>query len=194
MTITERTLGQFLEDIASSQITPSAGAVAAVGGAMGAALCEMVCIHTESRDEDTPSLAAADELATHRKHLLALADEDSAAVDALESTLVDEPADTNAAAERATDVPVAVAERCRSVLECATVVVATGNERALADGVTGALFAHSALRSAAFTARTNVDALTDDSVIAETEARIDATEAGGTEALELIVETVDNEL
>ena len=41
-----RPIDAFLDSIASPQVTPAGGSTAAVVGAMGAALCEMVCIHT----------------------------------------------------------------------------------------------------------------------------------------------------
>lgn len=191
-TFADRPIGRFLEDVASSRITPSGGATAAVGGATGAALCEMVCLHTTDADGDIlPTLAdAAADLATHRARLLELADEDSAAVDALETSFADGTADETAA-KRATEVPVAIAERCRSVLECAAVTVANGNERARADAVTGALFARSALESVVFIVDANANMLSDPATVSTIERRIEAAEREGTAAADRIADAID---
>lgn len=52
MSYRELPINQFLADIASKNVTPAGGSGAAVVGAVGASLCEMVCIHTIWRDED----------------------------------------------------------------------------------------------------------------------------------------------
>lgn len=52
MNFADQTISEFLEDVAATTVTPSGGAVAAIGGAFGAALCEMVCIHTIKNNDD----------------------------------------------------------------------------------------------------------------------------------------------
>lgn len=164
MEIAEWSIGTFLQRVASRRLTPSGGAVAAVGGAMGAALCEMVCTHT-----DGALTEAAATLAAARERLLALADEDAAAVRAFDDALAgatdagDEgetdgrTAALEAAHERLLTVPIETAETCLLVVETAEAVLAEGNERAVADGVTGVLLAAAALEAAVYTARTNVE-------------------------------------
>ena len=49
MSYRSRPIDAFLDSIASPQVTPAGGSTAAVVGAMGAALCEIVCIHTIER-------------------------------------------------------------------------------------------------------------------------------------------------
>ena len=104
MTFADQPIGEFLDAVASEQVTPSGGAVAPVGGAMGAALCEMVCIHTVDTDG---SETAADELidvggalADQRERLLDLADEDAAAVDAVGAAFESGDADRIQAASK----------------------------------------------------------------------------------------------
>ncbi|WP_144900770.1 cyclodeaminase/cyclohydrolase family protein [Halobellus captivus] len=57
--IDEAPIGTFLDDVASERVTPAGGTVVAVSAAMGAALCEMACIHTvaaRGSDADDPDL------------------------------------------------------------------------------------------------------------------------------------------
>ena len=80
MTFADQSIDEFLESVASATVTPSGGAVAAVCGAAGAALCQMVCIHTAGKDGyadvEREMHSARDAFETHRIRLLALADED----------------------------------------------------------------------------------------------------------------------
>ena len=183
-------IGAFLEALASKRLTPSGGSTAAVGGAMGAACCEMVCVHTDGvsvpessgADASTPTDSpapgdlseAAAELAACRERLLELADEDVAAVGAFDSALEGDEAARADAEARLLAVPIRTAEACLVVLECAEVVLAAGNPRALADGVTGVLLADGALEAAVYTARTNLGA--SESPAAATERRLSALE------------------
>lgn len=187
MDYAERSIGTFLDDVASEAVTPAGGAAAAVVGATGAALCEMVCVHTLRSDEHegAPKDLATlrDEFHATRDQLLGLADADGAAVDALLSALdADDPA--TAEAKRATGVPLAVAEACLEVVERSAVVVEGGNPNAVPDAVTGATLAHGALRASLYTVRANLDGIDDASFVAETERRATDLERAGDEALD----------
>ncbi|WP_096390772.1 cyclodeaminase/cyclohydrolase family protein [Halopenitus persicus] len=210
MTIADQSIDAFLGDVASTRVTPSGGAVAAVGGAMGAALCEMVCIHTIGHGDDRTTTdaatGAAETAATHgradveatdpdfaalrndfgdrRGRLLDLADADVAAVDAVgEAFAADVGADRrHEAAKRATEVPIETAATARDVLADAVAVVEYGNRNAVPDGVTGAYLAHAAVRASAATVRANLDALADEPTATFAE-RADAIEADADRAL-----------
>lgn len=179
MTYAEQSIAEFLGNVASKQVTPAGGSAAAVSGAIGASLCEMVCIHTvgggnggntaeESRDFDGAQTLTVvrDELREQRRRLLALADADAEAVDALLSAIDAEPSSqrgTEATTEqkRAVGVPLAIAEASLAVLENAVVAVERGNPSAVADGVIGAYLSRAALQSALFIVRSNVAGLED---------------------------------
>ncbi|RLM95079.1 cyclodeaminase/cyclohydrolase family protein [Haloarcula sp. Atlit-7R] len=184
MTFADQPIGEFLDGVASGQVTPSGGAVAAIGGAMGAALCEMVCIHTVSADEssaDSGELAAlADALTDSRERLLALADKDAAAVDAVGAAFESGNDDRiQAAAKRSTEVPLETAEVCLDVIEHARTVTAKGRPVAVPDAAVGALLAAAALQASASTVRANLDMIDDESFVAAMKQRADATEAAG---------------
>jgi formiminotetrahydrofolate cyclodeaminase len=192
MTFADRTIAEFLDDVAASAVTPSGGAVAAVGGACGAALCEMVCIHTIGKDDyadvrDELSAVRA-ELETHRARLLELADEDSIAVDELQAAfaastdegraeLIDEKS------RRTADVPLDIAEACLAVLDHAKVVTANGNRNAVADAGTGAFLAHAALKAAVFTVESNLQLIEEPAVVEALVERLTEIDEQSDEAL-----------
>jgi len=180
------TIAEFLAGVASREVAPSAGAVTAVTAASGAALCEMVAIHTSD-----PSAAlndAREGLAGDRSELLALADDDAAAVDRVQTafeadTETDHP---QAALKRSTEVPLAIAETCGAVVERAVVVADEGTRNAVVDTVVGARLARTALDSAATIVRANLDLLDDESFVAEVRDRLRDAEATADESLELV--------
>lgn len=186
MEYAEQSITAFLDGVASETVTPAGGAAAAVVGATGAALCEMVCVHTLRADECDDGTATdlatlRDDLHAVRDQLLALADADGAAVDALLSARdADAPATTEA--KRATAVPLAVAEACLAVVEGSTVVVEAGTPRAVPDAVTGATLAHAASRASLSTVRANLAGIDEQSFVEEMQRRAAAVERAGDEA------------
>lgn len=189
MNYATQSVDQFLSDVASADVTPAGGTVAAVVGASGAALCEMVCIHTGERDGtgDTTGLTAVrDDLRHLRERLLVLADSDADAVDELLTTHHEGHVGTEA--KQAAGVPLAIAEACLSVLEHATTVTERGTPNAVPDAVTGAALAHGALRACLFTVRCNTDRIDDPSFVAEMDRRTADVERAAEDAYERVGE------
>ncbi|MBV0926203.1 cyclodeaminase/cyclohydrolase family protein [Halomicroarcula limicola] len=181
--IADRTIDSFLSGVAASAVAPSAGAVAAVTGSMGAALCEMVAIHTS---EPTASLTdARHDLAADREQLLELADADAAAVDTVQTAFEDgsETDYPQAALQRATTVPLRIAEACATVAEHAVAVAEEGTRNAVVDVAVGARIARTALASAATIVRENLDLIDDESFVADARRRLDDAEEAADTAL-----------
>lgn len=174
MSYGDQPIGDFLESVASSEVTPAGGTTAALVGALGTALCEMVCLHTVGKDGyadvEEEMAERQDELGNRRRVLLELADRDAAVVDELLAARRDE-ADRTAALKKATGVPLAVAETCLLVLEQATVVTEAGYGNAVPDAGTGSFLVHAALEASVFTVRTNVELVSDPAFSAEMETR-----------------------
>jgi formiminotetrahydrofolate cyclodeaminase len=175
----DMTVGDLLDRVASRAVTPAGGTAAAVGGAIGTALCEMACLHTIGKDgyEDVEDemIELREELRTRRDLLLDLADRDAAAVDDLFDASRGD-ADRTAATKRATGVPLAVAEACLPVLEGASVLAGTGNRNAVPDAVTGAFLVRAALDACVSTARSNLSRIPDRGFVEEVETRTAALE------------------
>lgn len=200
MTFADRPVGAFLDDVASGSATPGGGSVAAVAGAAGAALCEMVCqltVGKEGYESVGDELAtAASSLAATRERLLDLADEDSAAFDevmAAYRTPEDEgrAEAIQSASKRATDVPLETAEACLDVLEAAVWVTDHGNENAVTDGGTGAHLAEAALQAALYNVAVNLGTIDDEAFVAEVSERADELEAAAAAALGDVVANVE---
>lgn len=200
MTFADQTINGFLENVAASAVTPSGGAVAAVSGAFGAALCEMVCIHTIEKDGyiDVRSelTEIRDDLETRRIRLLELADEDSIAVDELQAAFEipnngDRTELVQEKSRRTTEVPLEIAEVCLQILEHARVVTSKGNRSALADAGTGAFLAHSALEASVFTAQGNLELIEDSTAVNEVEERTAKIDTKADEALEQVKANVE---
>lgn len=187
----DRPLAELLSDVASAAVTPAGGTAGAVVGAIGTACCEMVCIHLRRADVSTEADLAAvrEDLEDRRAHMLVLASADAEVVEALFGAGGD-GAD-RATVKRAIDVPLALAEACRGTIESAAVVTAAADRPVVADAVTGAYFAHAALRAAVFTARRNLDAVEDAAVRERSERRAAAIERAGERAHERALSNVD---
>jgi formiminotetrahydrofolate cyclodeaminase len=171
--LAELTVRDLTERLASRAPTPGGGSASALGGALAAALVEMVCELTVGRPEyeDVDPLArqmgtAAGEL---RAALLAAAEEDAAAYDAVaEARRLPRETDEEKAARRtaigeasvrATEVPLRVMRLASEVLDLAARMAPIGNRNAISDAGVAALFAASAARGAAFNVAINLPAL-----------------------------------
>jgi len=183
MEYADQSVGEFLSNVASERVSPAGGTVAAVVGATGASVCEMVCLHAlEGRESpDRELIDARGELATQRDHLLGLAGADATAVDALFADTGGEPGETEL--KRATGVPLTIAAASLTVFESGVVALAAGEETTVADGMTGVLLTDAALRSAVYTVRTNLAHVEDIAFERKLRERTDEVETGGERAL-----------
>lgn len=187
------TIEEFLARIASKNVTPAGGTAAAVGGAIGTSLCEMVCIHTVENDEYRDVAAEVsglrDDLRTQRAHLLDLAEADATVVDELFSTSAGETSQSDV--KRSIGIPLTVAVACGTVLDLAVEVAAKGNRNALADVGTGVFLVRAALSAALFTVRTNTESLTDQSFVDEVEQRAAEIELRAEDAHEQAMDRIE---
>jgi formiminotetrahydrofolate cyclodeaminase len=159
-------LNRFLAELASDSPTPGGGSVAALAGALGAALNSMVANLTvgkkkyaEVEDEMAEALRGAETL---RLELTQMIDEDAEAFDMVMSAMKmpketdDEKAARRAALQQAlvdaATVPLAVMEMCAGVIRLAGPVAEKGNVNAVSDAGVAALMA----RAGAHAARLNV--------------------------------------
>lgn len=206
MTYDDVPIGAFLDDIASERVAPAGGSAVAITGAMGAALCEMVCIHTlaarpsdrtqgsdegaQHADLETPGADPDDrgadledlgaDLARQRRSLLALAAQDGAVVEELFGGGRDGTDDR--LAKRATGIPLAIAEAALVVLEDAAILIEQGRSAVAADARTGAYLADAAIDASIATVRINLESHADRAFTAKIEDRIDGLERSAASA------------
>jgi glutamate formiminotransferase/formiminotetrahydrofolate cyclodeaminase len=165
------TLAPFVEAVAGGTATPGGGAVAALAGALGAALVEMVAHLTvgkkryaEVEEAMNAIMAAASEL---RVRLLDAVEEDIRAFDAVMETLRLPPDDPERATAvrnstiHAADVPLNVARLALEAILLAEQVATRGNLSAASDAAVAALMGLAAVEGAAFNVRVNAASLDD---------------------------------
>ncbi len=168
-----QSLTGFVSSVASPAPTPGGGSVAALAGALGAALAQMVAgltvgkkkyaaVEGEMKETALSAAALVNTLST-------LVEKDARAFTAVSEAykLAKEPAD--AAARRsaaitaallgAAEVPLETARACARVAALAALVGAKGNANAVSDAGVAALLAEAACRGAAYNVRINVAAL-----------------------------------
>ncbi len=171
----KRTLKMFLDDLASSSPAPGGGSVAALAGALGAALTSMVCNLTVGKkkyadvEKDMKKIVAQSE--ELRSTFTVLIDKDTLAFSkvmeayglpketdpqkALRSAAIRE------ATKEATQIPLEVMKHCIDALALAQEVASRGNVNSISDAGVSALMLHAACEGAALNVRINLNSLDD---------------------------------
>jgi formiminotetrahydrofolate cyclodeaminase len=170
-----KTLNAFLDDVASSSPAPGGGSVAALSGALGAALTSMVCTLTigkkkyaDVEDEMKKVLAQSEHL---REQFTELVDLDTQAFNKVMEAFA-LPKDTEPqkalrsaaireATKEATMVPLEVMKHCIDALALAQLVAAKGNANSVTDAGVSAIMLNAALEGAALNVRINLNGLDD---------------------------------
>ncbi len=177
----------FLDELASSAPAPGGGAVAALAGALGAALVSMVGNLTLGKkdyvgvqDQVTALLAQSESL---RGRLAALIEEDyaafirlSAAMKLPRATDEEKAARTEAvqtALKGATEVPQQIAEACAAAMKLCRPMAEIGNKNAVSDAGVAVLMAEAGLRAAALNVLINLGTIKDMEFVARERARLD---------------------
>jgi glutamate formiminotransferase/formiminotetrahydrofolate cyclodeaminase len=177
----------FLEAVASSQPTPGGGSVAALAGALSAALGAMVARTTLGKPKFAAVeegmcqvVAACDDL---RARLTKAIQDDGAAFDAVLAAYrlpKDDPARPDAiqaALIGAADVPLSVAQMSVEALEHLRTVARLGNPNAASDAAAGAHMALAAVEAAALNVLINAKELSDQALAGDYRQRIDEIQA-----------------
>ena len=194
----ERGLRAYLDEVAAGTPAPGGGSVAAIVGALAAALGEMVANLTLGREKyagaEETVRPVGDRLHSLRTMLLDAATADEAAYQAyrtassLPSHSDIEKAARTAAMQRtlieATNVPLGVARAARAVAESLTIVAQEGNPHVRSDAALGAILAEAALRGALLNVRGNAALLEDRELAKNSLVEADQLEVDGREAAE----------
>ncbi|MGD2206895.1 MAG: cyclodeaminase/cyclohydrolase family protein [Anaerolineae bacterium] len=188
--LTDKPVTNFLDELASNAPAPGGGSVAALSGALGAALISMVGNLTLGKkgyddvQDDIQDLLAQSEAL--RAELTGLLEADVAAYTGY-SKAAKMPRDTDeekverarvmeAALKTATDVPLQIAEAAVKVMDLCMPAAEKGNKWAVSDAGVAVLMAEAALRSAALNVLINLGswALKDGEFKADRRAKLDA--------------------
>lgn len=187
--LTSLPLADVLDRIAAPTPAPAGGAAAAIAGALGASVSAMVASLPRTRhgtpDERTRLDLAARELGAHRVALARLADEDTAAVQALMSagrlphtTAAETGARREAlaaATREATRVPLETSRLCAEALERTRDVAAMGARVAVSDVLVAIGLLKAAADGAASNVRANIEGMDDEAFVRETTRQLTRT-------------------
>lgn len=171
----KKTLNGFLDELASSSPAPGGGSVAALAGALGAALASMVCNLTIGKkkyaDVEESMKAILKESEDLRARFTVLIEKDTEAFNkVMEAFSLPKENDAQralrdaaivAATKEATLVPLEVMKHCIDGLALAQKVATSGNKNSISDAGVSALMLHAACESAALNVRVNLKGLSD---------------------------------
>ena len=180
----DKTLAHFCAELASSSPSPGGGGAAALGGALAAALGEMVVSLTVGKKKyasrESELLTLGERAAVLREDLLKMIDGDAEAFAPLAraySLPKDAPDRTEILEEalrRAAASPVRIAELCCSVIELMEGCAASGSLLVLSDAATGAALAEGALEGAVINVKVNTALMRNRSFASALNDRMDA--------------------
>jgi len=185
--LTEKPIKSFLDELASSVPAPGGGSVAALSGALGAALISMVGNLTIGKEKYASVQEEISELLEKserlRKELTELLEADVRAYTELSQTMK-MPRDTeeqkktrekamDKALKAATNVPMQIAEACVAVMELCRPAAEKGNINAVSDVGVGMLMAEAGLRSAALNVLINLGWIKDETFVSDNRKKLD---------------------
>ena len=203
--LSELTIKEFLEKIASELPTPGGGSVAALSAALAASLTEMVANLTIGKQgyddvEDEMKAVAQDALRLKSKFVSAIDKDSNAYNDVI--TAIKLPGDTEAekrhreemiqsGLKQATLVPMAVAEDAIRVMELAGKAVAKGNKNTITDGAVGVMMAKTAVLSALYNVKINLRTIKDKAFIDEISKQVKELEQNALQREKELLSNID---
>jgi methenyltetrahydrofolate cyclohydrolase len=208
MALTDKPVTVFLDELGSAAPAPGGGSVAALSGALAAALVSMVCNLTIGRKKyaevEGEIRKVLDQSDALRRDLTGFLDEDVAAFNQV-SAAMKMPRDTEeqkaarqktlqGALKNATAVPMKVAAACGAVIDLCEPVARMGNVNAVSDAGVAALAAEAGLRSAALNVLINLGWIEDAGFVNEMRVMLDGLLAGKSELKEQVYQLVESKL
>lgn len=183
----DQAIEQFLDELASKAPTPGGGSVAAIMGAMGAALVSMVCNLTVGKKNyeavETEMRSALDQAEQLRARLTDMLRADIEAFNQVMGAY-GLPKDTDeqkqarsqaiqAALKVATDVPLDCARACLDVITLSRTVAEKGNRNVISDAGAAVVAGYAALRCSALNVHVNAGMIKDEVFVASRVAELD---------------------
>ena len=168
--IKEEKISKFLKDLSSSKPTPGGGSAAALVGAIGASLIEMVANLTIGKKGYEKSIEEIKEIKTkaekNKNKLIRLADKDSKAyADVMKVFKLPKGSKRDyhiqKALKKATLVPLETALSSTEVLKLAKQITKIGNKNAKSDAASALHFAKASVSSALENVKINLDLIKD---------------------------------
>ena len=186
--LTTKTLNEFIDEVASSSPAPGGGSVAALAGALGAALTAMVSNLTIGKKKylgvqgEMESVLKQSE--TLRASFAKLIDDDAEAFNTVVSAF-NLPKETEEektkrsetiqrAMKAATEIPLQIMQLCERALVLTQAAAEKGNVNSISDAGVAALMLHAACLGAKLNVQINLGSLKDSAFVQETASRTES--------------------
>ena len=190
MNLVEQRIVDFVAATASKEPTPGGGAIAALTGATGAALAEMVANLTFGKKGYEEVQSEMEELQTKaeaiRNRMLELSQADADVFNIFMNALglpknTDEEKIARTAAiqqayKDAAMVPFEIGELAYQIFELAELASSKGNQNLITDGIIAAINARAAVKAAFLNVRINLSGIKDEAFVANVTAKMNAIE------------------
>lgn len=204
----DKTVREYIANVASGDPTPGGGSVAALVGSLGGALTSMVnnltvgkkAFEELSEEVKIQILNNAKEIEKLTEALGKIVDEDTKAFDKVmvafkfpRETDADKAARSQAIQDGyriALEVPLRAAEKCLNLLKLQDIFAKYGNVNAITDVGVGTLLAYSGLEGALFNVTINLGSIKDEEYKKEISGKVDALLTEGKELKEKILKVV----
>jgi formiminotetrahydrofolate cyclodeaminase len=204
----ELELSEFLDELAANSPAPGGGSVAALSGALGAALASMVCTLTIGKEqyedvEDTiKQLHKKSE--TIRKTLTQLIDTDTEAFNEVmkafklpkntEQQKEERKQIIQQAYKTAANVPLETARICLKVLDIADKIADIGNQNSITDAAIAAIMAHAGVQAAVLNVKINLGSIKDPSFVESAKKEIKSLKKKAKDKTTEILEKISQKL
>jgi methenyltetrahydrofolate cyclohydrolase len=184
----DRTLAEFVNDLASDAPVPGGGSASAVAASLGAALVAMVAALSAGRPRYAEHAATHEAAGARGRELvdrfLTMADRDAkayadfaAVLKMPKETEAEKHARTTAlraAARVAAEVPLACVEACRELVIAAEMLAGRSNANAASDLSVASLLTEAAAKGAAANVMVNLPSVGDDTYASEMATRVES--------------------
>jgi len=188
--LVNKSVVEFVDVTASKEPVPGGGSVAALSGAIAAALGEMVANLTIGKkkyvevEEEMKEIAEV--MAGKRKDFIDFVDEDACSFDdVMKAFKMPKETDEEKAARTAkiqegtkyaASVPLKVAKAAYGIMDMCEAVVVKGNKSAVTDGAVAAMMARTAVLSALYNTKINLGSIKDEDFVAKMTAEVNELE------------------
>lgn len=206
--LVDKNIKDFILATASDNPAPGGGSVAALCGALGAALGTMVCNLTIGREKyqsvESEFNEIKPQLEQNVSKLTSLIDDDTNAFNDVMSAFklpkdTDEQKAKRSEAiqkgyKKAISVPLETAQTALQTLSFMELIVTKGNPNAVTDGAVGALASETAIKGALLNVKINLTAVKDQTYISDTKKTITDIEEKMNNYLQKVLSIVDKTL
>jgi len=195
---------EFTKKTASNDPVPGGGSIAALSGALSAALAEMVASVTEGskkyQDVKNEMIDIKEKANLISQSLLDDIEKDSKAFTQVMNAYklpkeTDEQkklrgASIQSALKLAAEVPLSVAKKSYDIMDLSHAVVSKGNQNAVTDGMVSAMMARTAVLSALLNVKINLSSIKDEEYVKDMNQKVEELEKKATEKEKEILSAV----